>query len=52
MYNSKMNTQTFDVIEDQDGDYYIIEDMGLVYYLTDLIVLELDEINLKVTILA
>jgi hypothetical protein len=41
---------TFDLIEDQDGEYYIVEDMGLVYYLTDLIVLDLDQINNKVTI--
>jgi hypothetical protein len=45
-----MRTQTFDIIEDMDGDFYIIEDMGLVYYLNDLIILELDEINNKVTI--
>jgi hypothetical protein len=41
---------TFDLIEDQDGEYYIVEDMGLVYYLTDLIVLDLDVINNKVTV--
>jgi hypothetical protein len=45
-----MKHKTFEIIEDQDGEFYIIEDMGLVYYLTDLIVLELDEINLKVTV--
>lgn len=45
-----MNTQTFDIIEDMDGDFYIIEDMGHAYYLTDLIVLDLDQINNKVTI--
>lgn len=42
--------KTLDLIEDQDGDYYVCDDMGLVYYLTDLIVLDLDQINNKVTI--
>lgn len=42
--------KTLDLIEDQDGEYYVCDDMGLVYYLTDLIVLDLDQINNKVTI--
>jgi hypothetical protein len=46
-----MKHKTFDIIEDQDGDFYIVEDMGLVYYLTDLIVLKLDEINLTATVI-
>ena len=42
--------KTLDVIEDQDGEFYICDDMGQTYYLTDLIVLDLDQINNKVTI--
>lgn len=45
-----MNTKTFDIIEDMDGDFYIIEDMGLVYYLNELQIISIDEINNKVTI--
>lgn len=41
---------TLDVIEDQDGEFYVCTDMGHAYYLTDLIVLDLDQINNKVTI--
>jgi hypothetical protein len=45
-----MRTQTFDIIEDMDGDFYIIGDMGLVYYLNELQIISIDEINNKVTI--
>ena len=41
---------TLDVHEDQDGEFYVCTDMGHTYYLTDLVVLDLDQINNKVTI--
>jgi hypothetical protein len=41
---------TFDIIEDQDGEFYIITDNKQVYYLNELEILDLDQINNKVTI--
>jgi hypothetical protein len=41
---------TFDLIEDQNGDFYIITDNKVVYYLNELEILDLDQINNKVTI--
>ena len=43
-------TQTFDIIEDMDGEFYIVEDMGLVYNLSELQIISIDEINMTVTI--
>jgi hypothetical protein len=50
-YINTVKTITLDVHEDMDGEFYVCEDMGLTYYLTDLIVLKLDEINLKATVI-
>ena len=45
-----MITQTFDIIEDMDGEFYIVEDMGLVYNLSELQIISIDEINMTVTV--
>jgi hypothetical protein len=42
--------KTFDIIEDMDGDFYIITDNKQVYYLNELEILHLDQINNKVTV--
>jgi hypothetical protein len=41
---------TYDIIEDQDGDFYIVTDNKEVYYLNELEIINIDEINLKVTV--
>jgi hypothetical protein len=41
---------TFDLIEDRDGEHYIVTDNKKVYYLNELEILDLDVINNKVTI--
>ena len=41
---------TYDIIEDMDGDFYIVTDNNEVYYLNELEILDLDQINNKVTI--
>ena len=40
----------FDVLEDRDGEHYIVTDNKEVYYLNELEILDLDQINNKVTI--
>jgi hypothetical protein len=42
--------KTFDIIEDMDGDFYIITDNKEVHYLNELEIIYLDQINNKVTI--
>jgi hypothetical protein len=41
---------TFDLIEDRDGEHYIVTDNKKVYYLNELEILDLDVINNKVTV--
>jgi hypothetical protein len=40
----------FDVLEDRDGEYYIVADNKEVHYLNELEILDLDVINNKVTV--
>jgi hypothetical protein len=42
--------QTFDIIEDMDGDFYIVTDNKEVHYINELEIINIDEINLKVTV--
>lgn len=41
---------TLDLFEDQDGDFYVRDNNGQVLYLSDLLVLDLDQVNNKVII--
>jgi hypothetical protein len=43
--------RTYDIREDQDGDFYILTENNQVYYLSELQIISIDEINLKITVI-
>jgi hypothetical protein len=43
--------RTYDIREDRDGDFYILTENNQVYYLSELQIISIDEINLKVTVI-
>jgi hypothetical protein len=42
--------RTYDIREDQDGDFYILTENNQVYYLSELKIISIDEINLKIIV--